>query len=156
MKAQPSKESVGRRRALPPHLFPLVLLLSASLACHMDARRSGLPAGAQAAVDELTENIAEGRFDEVYAAAADEWRATAGADESRNILARVRDRLGRVQSRVPLGATEQPNAAAGRTLLISYNTNFERADAIESITLVERQGRWQLARYAVNSDALKP
>ena len=125
-------------------------------ACAAGGRRSGLPPGAQEVIDSLTEDVAEGRFDEVYAAAAAEWRATASADESRAILARVRDKLGRVQSRVPIGATDQPNAAAGHTLLVSYNTKFERADAIESVTLVEREGRWQLARYAVNSDALKP
>jgi hypothetical protein len=114
-----------------------------------------LPPGAQEVIDALTEDIAEGRFDGVYAAAAAEWRATASAEESRDILARVRDRLGRVQSRVPVGATDQPHTAAGHTLSVSYNTKFERADAIESITLVEREGRWQLARYSVNSDALK-
>jgi hypothetical protein len=121
----------------------------------MDARRSGLPAGAQAAVDELTEGIAGGDFGQVYANAADEWRASVSADESERILSRVRDKLGRVQSRVPLAAKDQPSGAAGHTLSVSYNTKFERADAIESITLVERDGRWQLARYAVNSDALK-
>lgn len=122
----------------------------------MDARRNGLPAGAQTAIDELTEEIAAGSFSQIYAGAADEWRATVSAEESEKILARVRDRLGRVQSRVPLRATDQPNTSAGHTLSVSYNTKFERADAIESVTLVERDGRWQLARYSVNSDALKP
>ena len=145
----------ARRRAVPAFALCLLapLLLSA---CAADGRRSGLPAGAQEVIDALTDDIAAGRFDEIYAAAADEWRATASAEESRQILARVRDRLGRVQSRVALSAREQPNAAAGRTLSVSYNTKFERADAVESVTLVERAGRWQLARYAVNSDALKP
>ena len=144
----------ARRRAVST--FALCAFALAVLAsCAAGGRRSGLPPGAQEVIDSLTDNIAEGRFDEVYAAAADEWRATASADESRQTLARVRERLGRVQSRVALRATDQPNAAAGHTLSVSYNTKFERADAIESLTLVERQGRWQLARYSVNSDALK-
>jgi hypothetical protein len=137
-------------------LFLATLLLLPSLACAIDHQRSGLPAGAQTVIDELTEEIAAGEFKQVYANAADEWRATVSAEESEKILSRVRDQLGRVQSRVPLRATDQPNAAAGHTLSVSYNTKFERADAIESVTLVERDGRWQLARYAVNSDALKP
>jgi hypothetical protein len=148
------KAEAARRRAVPTFAFCIFALALLS-ACVAGGRRSGLPAGAQEAIDSLTDDIAEGHFDEIYSAAADEWRATAGADESRNILARVRDRLGRVQSRVALGAKDQPNAPAGHTLSVSYNTKFERADAIESVTLVEREGRWQLARYAVNSDALK-
>ncbi|MCA1630547.1 MAG: DUF4019 domain-containing protein [Acidobacteria bacterium] len=144
----------GRRRSAPAFAC-CALALALLSACAADGRRSGLPPGAQEAIDALTQDVADGRFDEVYAAAADEWRATASAEESRNVLARVRDRLGRVQSRVPVSATEQPNAAAGRTLSVSYNTKFERADAIESVTLVERGGRWRLARYSVNSDALK-
>lgn len=121
----------------------------------MDERRSGLPAGAQTAIDDLTEEISAGNFAQVYADAADEWRANVSADENDKILARVRERLGRVQSRVPVSAIEQAQGAAGHTLQLSYNTKFERADAVESFTLVEREGRWLLARYTVNSDALK-
>ena len=138
-------------------LLPLALCLFASLACHIDARRNGLPTGAQNVIDELTEEIAAGNFAQIYAGAADEWRATVPPEESERILARVRDRLGRVQSRVPIRATEQGIAggAAAHTVSIDYNTKFERADAMEAFTLVERDGRWQLARYSVNSDALK-
>lgn len=149
------RRAQARRRRVPAFAF-CVFALALISACAAGGRRSGLPPGAQEAIDGLTENISEGRFDEIYGAASDEWRANATADESRNVLARVRDKLGRVQSRVPLGATDQPGAAAGHTLSLSYNTKFERGDAIESVTLVERGGRWQLARYAVNSDALKP
>ncbi|HVG30716.1 MAG TPA: DUF4019 domain-containing protein [Pyrinomonadaceae bacterium] len=148
--------SGGRGRALHLRLLLASVCLLSPFACTVDHQRSGLPAGAQAVIDELTEEIAAGEFTQVYANAADEWRASVSAEESEKILARVRDRLGRVQSRVPLRATDQPGGAAGHTLSVSYNTKFERADAIESVTLVERDGRWQLARYAVNSDALKP
>jgi hypothetical protein len=140
-----------RRRAI----FLVALFLFSSSACHMDERRSGLPAGAQTAIDDLTEEISAGNFAQVYADAADEWRANVSADENDKILARVRERLGRVQSRVPVSAIEQAQGAAGHTLQLSYNTKFERADAVESFTLVEREGRWLLARYTVNSDALK-
>lgn len=136
----------------------LALCLLAA-ACAVEPRRSGLPPGVQAAVDELTENIAAGRFDRVYAEAAKEWRDTVSAEESERILARVRDGLGRVQSRAPVRAAEQQSDRPppyGHTLSLSYNTKFERADAIESFTFVERDGRWRLARYSVNSDALKP
>ncbi|MFN2598454.1 MAG: DUF4019 domain-containing protein [Pyrinomonadaceae bacterium] len=146
--------SPAARRSL---LFAFCLALFISLSgCAFESHRSGLPPGAQAAIDDLTEQIAAGQFSQVYEGASDEWRATVSAEESEKILARVRDRLGRVQSRVPVSATEQAQGQAGHALLISYDTKFERADAVESFTLVERGGRWLLARYAVNSDALKP
>ena len=158
----------GRRQVVRTRRLNLRLLTACCLlptaccllfpACAVDDRRAGLPAGAQAAIDRLTEHYAEGRFAEIYAEAADEWRAAAAADQSRATLERARERLGRVVSRAPVRAAVQENAAAAsgaRTVSVNYNTKFERADAHEAITLVEREGRWQLARYTVNSDALK-
>jgi hypothetical protein len=142
---------------LPFTLFPIVFLVLAG--CAVDDRRAGLPTGAQAAIDRLTEHYADGRFAEIYAEAADEWRAAATADESRATLASARERLGRVVSRATVRASVQENGAGalgGRTVSLNYNTKFERADAHEAITLVEREGRWRLARYTINSDALKP
>jgi len=126
--------------------------------CAVDDRRADLPAGAQAAIDRLTEHYAEGRFAEIYAEAADEWRAAVAADESRAALERARERLGRVVSRATVRASVQEGGAGtsgARTVSVNYNTKFERADAHEAVTLVERDGRWQLARYTINSDALK-
>jgi hypothetical protein len=126
--------------------------------CTVDDRRSSLPPGAQAAIDRLTVRYNEGSFAEVYAEAAEEWRAAATADESRATLERARERLGRVVSRQTVRAAVQEGGAGAqgaRTVSLNYNTKFERADAHEAVTLVERDGRWQLARYTVNSDALK-
>jgi hypothetical protein len=136
----------------------VALLLLSSIACAIDRHRSGLPPGAQTVIDELTEEIAAGEFNQVYVNASDEWRATVSAEENERILARVRDTFGRVQSRAAVRAAErgdESGALADHTVSISYNTKFERGDAIESFTLVERQGQWRLARYAVNSNALK-
>jgi hypothetical protein len=140
-------------------LLLVALLLLTSFACAIDRHRSGLPPGAQTVIDELTEQIAAGDFNQVYANAADEWRATVSPEENEKILARVRDTFGRVQSRAAVRADERGDASSalsGHTVSISYNTKFERGDAIESITLLERDGRWQLARYAINSNAFKP
>jgi hypothetical protein len=150
------QKAKGWRR--PVFTFAFLIFTFALLsACAVDQRRNGLPTGAQNVIDELTEEIASGSFSQIYANAADEWRATVSAEENEKILSRVHDRLGRVQSRVPVRATEQGIAggASPHTLSVSYNTKFERADALESFTLVERDGRWQLSRYSVNSDALK-
>ena len=151
-----ARVSVLRLPRLPFSLFPIVFL--AFSACAVDDRRGELPPGAQGAIDRLTEHYAEGRFGEIHAEAADEWRAAVAADESRATLARARERLGRVVSRATVRAAVQEAGGGqlgGRTVTLNYNTKFERADAHEAVTLVERDGRWQLARYTINSDALK-
>ncbi|HLL72214.1 MAG TPA: DUF4019 domain-containing protein [Pyrinomonadaceae bacterium] len=139
-------------------LFSCVLGASA---CGVEERQSRLPTGAQAAIDDITNDMSRADYEKIYRDAAEEWRQTARADESRASLERIRERLGSVLSRAQLAAQQREssggdaNTPQGRTLVVSYNTKFERADAIETFTLVERSGRWLLARYAVNSNALK-
>ena len=140
----------------------LFLSLAFAAGCGVEQKRSGLPTDAQAAIDTVTGDLARGDYDKIYADAADEWRQTTGADNSRAHLERIRNTLGNVLSRAQLSAQERAPAGsssgdsqAGRTLVVAYNTKFERADAIETFTLVERKGRWLVARYAVNSNALK-
>jgi hypothetical protein len=136
----------------------LFLSLALVAACGVGQKRSGLPPEAQGAIDAVTENLARGDYEKIYADAAEEWRQTARPEESRAHLERIRQALGGVLSRAQLSAQERDaggNAPEGRTLVVGYNTRFERADAIETFTLVERSGRWLLARYAVNSNALK-
>ena len=143
---------------LLPLLFAFCLLPFAFLSgCAVDERRS-IPAGAQATVDRVTEDIAAGRDAKVYEEAADEWRAAVSADENSRALARVRERLGRVESRALHTGREQQSADPplyGHTLELTYQTSFERGAAMEKFTLLERGGQWLLAGYSVDSDALK-
>jgi Protein of unknown function (DUF4019) len=123
-----------------------------------EGERRGVPAGAQARVERVTEEIAEGRDAEVYAEAAEEWRAAVSADENSKILARVRERLGRVESRALHTGREQQSAdppLSGHALELVYQTRFERGSAMEKFTLLERGGQWLLAGYTVSSDVLK-
>ncbi|HYH85382.1 MAG TPA: DUF4019 domain-containing protein [Pyrinomonadaceae bacterium] len=123
----------------------------------MDERRN-VPAGAQATVERVTEDIAAGRDAKVYEEAASEWRAAVSADENERILSRVRERLGRVENRALHTGREQQSASAplsGHTLELVYNTRFERGEAMERFTLLERDGGWLLAGYSVSSDTLK-
>ena len=148
---------VMQRAAL---LSTATLLLVLNLACGVEQKRSGLPSSAQNAIDNITSDLSRGDYEKIYAEAAEEWRQTASADASRAHLERIRNALGNVLSRAQLSAQERDNASsggdlAGHTLSVTYNAKFERADAIETFTLIERQGRWLLARYAVNSNALK-
>ena len=127
-------------------------LLPTASSCAVDERRD-VPAGAQAAVERVTEDIAAGRDEKVYAEAAEEWRAPVSAEENARILARVRERLGpRREPRAAQG-TEQQSASpplSGHTLELIYSTRFERGSATESFTLLERGGR-VAARAATRS-----
>jgi len=110
------------------------------------------------AVERVTEDIAAERDAKLYGEAAEEWRATVSAEESARMLARVRERLGRVESRALHTGREQQSASpplSGHTLELTYQTRFERGSAMERFTLVERGGDWQLAGYKVTSDLLK-
>lgn len=150
-----------RRLSLKPPRLALacsVLFVVCLLAgCGAEERR-GVPPGAQATVDRVTEEIAAGQDALVYQEAAEEWRAAVTADENSRVLGRVRERLGRVESRALHTGIEQQSAdppLSGHTLELVYQTRFERANAMETFTLLERGGRWLLAGYYVNSDALK-
>jgi hypothetical protein len=138
-------------------IFASCLLPFAFGGCAVNELR-GVPAGAQATVERVTEDIAAGRDEKVYGEAADEWRAQVSADENARILARVRERLGRVESRALHKGTEQQSASpplSGHALELVYSTRFERGSATERFTLLERGGDWLLAGYAVSSDSLK-
>lgn len=126
-------------------------------ACAVDERR-GIPPAAQAAIEGVTEDIAAGRDAKIYAEAAEEWRSAVTAEENARLLSRVRERLGRVEGRTLHTGREQQSASAplsGHTLEIVYRTRFERGEAMEKFTMLERDGRWLLAGYSVSSDALK-
>ena len=132
-------------------------LFTFAFACAVDERRS-IPEAAQEAIDRVTDDIAAGRHDKVYEEAAPEWRDTLSAEESRKTLGRVRERLGRMNARTLRSGREQRSASAplkGHALEVVYQTTFERGDAVEQFTLLEREGRWLLARYSVSSDTLK-
>jgi uncharacterized protein YjbJ (UPF0337 family) len=125
--------------------------------CAVDERRN-IPVGAQATVDRVTEDIAAGRDAKVYEEAAEEWRVAVSAGENEKILGRVRERLGRVENRALHTGREQAAASpplSGHTLELVYNTRFERGEAMERFTLLERGGGWLLAGYSVSSDVLK-
>jgi hypothetical protein len=139
-------------------IFTFCLFTSAFLcACTVDERRSSIPAEAQAAIDNLAEEIAAGRDEKIYREAAEEWRRAVTPEQNSEILERVRQ-LGKVESRTyHTGIERQYGSAAinGHTLDVRYETTFQRGSGMESFTLVERDGRWLLARYSVTADEAK-
>lgn len=156
---RPAQQPCPPRNVLASTLIvTFIALLSGVAACNIDPRQSGVPADAQAAIDRITDDIAGGRFDDIYTEAAEEWRRTMTPDANRATLERLRDRLGHVETRTFHTGRDQQNATgelSGHVLVITYETDFERGNGMETFTLVQRDGRWLLARYFVSSDALK-
>ena len=152
-----AKGSVCAHRSL----FPLLtLFLLASLAaCTLQASRKGIPPEAQAVIDATSSDIADGRYEKIYRESAEEWRQAATLGQSNATFEILKTKLGGVTSRAFHSATEQQNSSGslpGHSFVITYRTTFERGEGMETFTLIERDGRWQLARYFVNSDGLKP
>ena len=139
-------------------LFVIPALVVISAACSQGTRRRGVPAGAQAALDRSLEDIDAGRYQKLCQEAADEWRNESTMDESKATFQRLRDKLGNVRTRNLQSAREEQTSTApikGHSVVIVYQTAFERGEGMETITLLEHGGQWYLARYFASSSQLK-
>jgi hypothetical protein len=126
--------------------------------CALKANREGVPGAVQDTVAAVGEDIAANRYEKIYREAADEWRRDSTPEQSTAVFETVAGKLGRVQSRALHTATEAQNSSAklpGHSYVVSYQTKFERGEGMETFTLVQRNGRWLLAGYFVNSTALR-
>lgn len=135
-----------------------LMVLAFSLACRVDERQSGIPATAQEAINTFTEDFNAGRLDKIYNEAAAEWRARVTLDESNQTFRTLKERLGAIKERTYTGGRQQQTPQGNlpaNSLVIRYNTRFDRAEGIESFTLIERDGRHQLMGYSVSSNLLK-
>jgi hypothetical protein len=140
------------------------LALVISMGCAVDERQSGIPSKAQDSINLFTEDFNAGRFEKIYAEAAEEWRSRVTLEQSNETFRTLKEKLGEIkQERTYTSGRQQQNPGAGlpaNSLLIRYNTKFKRpdgteTDGMETFTLVERDGRYQLAGYSVSSNVLK-
>jgi hypothetical protein len=125
--------------------------------CNTGARRSGIPAGAQTALDAAIEDIDAGRYDKLYDEASGEWKRQS-VDQSKATLQTLRDKLGRARTRDLQTAREEQTstgAVPGHSVTVIYQTSFDRGEGIETFSLIEHSGRWALAKYYVSSSGLK-
>jgi len=132
----------------------LVLFIS----CSEGTRRHGIPASAQTTIETAIQDIDAGRYEKLYNEAADEWRKDTTLEESQATFQRLRDKLGRARVHNLETAREEQTGTApipGHSLVVIYQTSFERGDAMETFTLIEHGGNWYLAKYFVSSTALK-
>ncbi|MEK6333316.1 MAG: DUF4019 domain-containing protein [Acidobacteriota bacterium] len=141
-----------------PLALSLVLAVLLCFSCSQPVRRSGVPADAQAVLDRSLEDIDAGRYDKLYHEAADEWRTESTLDESKATFQRLHERLGNVRIRNFQNAREEQTSSGpnkGHSVVIGYQTTFDRGEGMETVTLLERGGQWYLGRYFVSSTALR-
>jgi len=141
-------------------LIVLIVLLSALsvAACRGEVDRGRVPTEVQEVITTVGDDIAQERYEKIYNEASELWRRDVTLEQSNEVFKTLLTKLGKVESRSLNSAAEQQNSGGplkGHVFLLSYETRFERGDGMENFTLIEENGRWALARYFVNSTALK-
>ena len=136
----------------------LVLALMLMSGCGAKTAVGGIPAGVESTINTVSDDIADERYDNVYNESSELWKRDVTREQSAEVLKTLHSKLGKVESRAVHSATEQQNSGGqlkGHAFIITYQTKFERAEAMETFTLIEENGHWMLARYLVNSTALQ-
>ena len=136
--------------------FSIVLISVLGFACKVSERRT-MPPEVESAIASVGDDIAAERYEKIYTESAELWKQATTLEESVNTFKTLQTRLGPVETRTLQSATEQENsggALKGRAFIVTYRTKFRNAEGMETFTLVERNGRWLLARYFVSSTAL--
>ena len=155
---RPPKEKAVTGHRIPWSCALVLLIAVLSFACTTNRGAQSIPPEVEATITTLSEEIAAERYDKIYHEASELFRQDATIEQSAASFKTLRTKLGTVESRMPRSAIEQQNSSGpltGRAYIITYRTKFQNAEGMETFTLVERAGRWQLARYFVNSTALK-
>ncbi|MDQ6651121.1 MAG: DUF4019 domain-containing protein [Acidobacteriota bacterium] len=138
--------------------FLIVLISLFASACALSEERRTIPPEVESTIGTISEEIAAERYERIYDEASDLWRQDATLEQSVSSLKTLRAKMGIVENRMLQSATEQQNSSGalkGRAYIITYRTKFQNGEGMETFTLVERDNRWVLARYFVNSTGLK-
>ena len=134
------------------------LLLAIAIGCGQQTERGRVPSDVQEVVTTVGDQIAMERYQQIYDESSDLWKKDSTLEQSIQVFKTLHDKLGKVEHRTLHSATEQQNsggALKGHAYILTYQTRFERGEAMETFTLIEQNGRWLLARYFVNSTALQ-
>jgi len=134
-------------------LFVPVLMTS----CR-EAERARVPSEVNEVITNIGEQIAQEHYEQIYNESSELWKKDVTLEQSNEVFKTLRTKLGRVETRSLNSAIQQENsggALKGHVFILSYETHFERGDGMETYTLIEENGHWLLARYFVDSTALK-
>lgn len=138
--------------------YSLIVLASViTLACASEERRT-IPPEVESAISSISDDITAERYEKIYNEGSELWRQDATLEDSVAAFKTLREKLGSVENRTLQSATEQENSGGplkGRVYIVTYRTKFQNGEGMETFTLVQRDRQWLLARYLVNSTALK-
>ena len=149
---------IGKLRQTWSILFVISLSISIASACRDTTERGRVPSDVQEVVTNIGDLIAQERYDQIYNESSELWKKDVSLEQSNEVFKTLRTKLGKIENRALHSAVEQQNSGGvlkGHVYILSYQTRFERGEAMETFTLIEQNGRWQMARYFVNSTALK-
>ncbi len=149
---------VGQYSNRPLTRAVILLVAVMSFACAANREHRRIPPEVESTIGTISEEIAAERYDKIYNEASELWRQDTTLEQSIETFKTLRTKLGLVENRMLQSATEQQNSSGplkGRAYIVTYRTKFQNGEGMETFTLVERDGRWLLARYFVNSTALK-
>lgn len=127
-------------------------------ACRPNVERPRVPAEVLEVVANVGDQIAQERYEQIYNESSQLWKKDVTLEQSNEVFKALHTKLGKIESRSLNSATEQQNSGGvlkGHVFILSYETRFERGQGMETFTLIEENGQWLLARYFVNSTALK-
>jgi hypothetical protein len=145
--------------SIRPFSCALILIVAVTgFACSSNRAGGAVPPEVESTISTISEEIAAERYEKVYNEASELWRQDATLEQSITAFKTLRTKLGPVENRILQSATEQQNSGGplkGRAYIVTYRTKFQNGEGMETFTLIERDSRWLLARYFVNSTALK-
>lgn len=149
------------RQACGPYVSILLIICFSILtvsACRQSAERGRVPTEVQEVVARVGDQITQERYEEIYNESSELWKQDVTLEQSNEVFKTLRTKLGKVETRSLHSATEQQNSGGtlkGHVFILMYETRFEHGEAMETFTLIEQNAHWLLARYFVNSTALK-
>jgi uncharacterized protein DUF4019 len=136
----------------------ICLFLALAWGCGGQTERGRVPSEVEEVVNTVGEQIAQERYEQIYNESSDLWKQDSTLEQSTQVFKTLHDKLGKVERRSLHSAIEQQNSSGalkGHAYILSYQTRFERGEAMETFTLIEQNDRWLLARYFVSSTSLQ-
>ena len=110
-----------------------------------------------AAATSWLELIDAGKYDDAWAASADEIKTVGPKEAFAKMMEQTRAPLGKELTRVvkDKGYAKDPqNAPPGEYVQIHFTTSFENAKSATELVIVKKQadGTWKVGQYSVNPD----
>ena len=109
-------------------------------------------ATAEKSIEIFHEQLNAGKFQEIHNQAGSEWKGAITGADAVKLFAAVRTKLGEFKSRKQSGW--RVNYGQGKTIVVQYESQFERGTAVETFTLKRSGEEAQMIGYNINSNAL--